>query len=184
MIPRTTPIVVKNRWPWFTLDVDTDTPIVFRAFGVPSQAWELAAWFNAQQIHGLESVPAAVFLMDDAAEKGAAIGAWLDEAHPTAEGRAEWTASRILHSEGAIGWVLMDRWADPAWELETWTRWRAGEFKGADAKVEAGTEALREICEGLGIGIARANRIARAVLKRMQTEEPDAEDLAEARVFS
>ena len=183
MKPRTSPVVVRNGWPRFTVDVHRDMPIVFRAFGVSSQAWELSAWFGAMQAHGLDGVPPAVFQIADAAERGVALAAWLAEACPTPEERAEWTASRILHAEGSIGWVLMDRWADPDLELETWAEWRAGKFTGEDAKITAGAAALREICDGLGIGTKRAESIAVAVLRRMQVEEPDAEDVAEARVF-
>lgn len=189
MHPRTIPIVTRNRWPWFSIVIDRDEPdtaITFRAPGVPTLAMELAAWFNRMRAHGLETAPADVF-DEDPEKRGPALAAWMADTMPEPAQRAAWLESRLLHQEGAIGWVLLDRWSDPALELETWADYRAGKFTSDvsddDAKLRAGSAALRELCEGLGIGLKRAESLAVAILTRIQTEEPDGEEVMQARVF-
>lgn len=189
MHARAIPIVTRNRWPWFSIEIergDPESAITFRAPGVPTLAMELAAWFNQMRAWGLETAPPEVFDADPE-KRGPALGAWMLETMPTPEARAMWLEARLLHQEGAIGWVLLDRWSDPALELQAWADYRAGKFKSEisddDAKLRAGSAALRELCEDLGIGLKRAESLALAILTRIQTEEPDGEEILQARVF-
>jgi hypothetical protein len=157
---RAEPIVVPDRWPFFTVGVSGEAWIC-RAPLLPGERGELVRWFaeTAQQ-----SANDFALVSDETADPETRIAAL---------GRA---SSSI---EAAVGWVLCATWHDTTRELEASTGWRDGVFTGLDAKAKCGSAAVAEIADALSLTFEDLSRVARRIVDTIQQPGPSRDDVRE-----
>lgn len=157
-------IRIRNGWPFLTADV-ADVAMVFRAPGGPSACIELRVWHQTRRAKAIEAAKRAG-----------------DDALPIDDRNAAMAeAAAIL--EAAHGYAIVRCWSDPSIELEARTGLDAGEFKGPDAKEQAGRAAVDELVRW-GCGWNEIGALADALMLAITTREPTRQQQMEVRVFT
>jgi hypothetical protein len=166
MLSRAVPLAPRSGYPFFTLTVGGLTWVA-RVPPLPGSRMDLLSWYGEQVRQAQADTEAAAACVETEPDRARALYA---------------AANR--RSVGAVGWVLLTTWRDPTTALDAEDGWRRGDFKGMDAKIDAGCAAADEIAESASLVFRELVSAAGAILGACSGQEPDSTDVAEVKSFS